>query len=134
MTGTKYRTQWVLAVLFTLIPAVSARAEEVDVVVDLWAKAVEMAGYLLIFIVLAALAVHLTKRYQPRWSSPGPIQLMDGRALGPGIGVRLVRVGSKAWLLGVTRERVSLLAELNPADLPVMQPDVTPQSPTGSKL
>ncbi|MBF0414346.1 MAG: flagellar biosynthetic protein FliO [Magnetococcales bacterium] len=133
MTESKYRAQWVLAVLFTLVPAIPARAEEVDIVVDLWSKAVEMAGYLLIFIVLAALAVHLTKRYQPRWSSPGPIQLMDGRALGPGIGVRLVRVGSKAWLLGVTRERISLLAELGPADLPAVQPTVVPQNTTGGE-
>ncbi|MBF0110252.1 MAG: flagellar biosynthetic protein FliO [Magnetococcales bacterium] len=108
----------VLAVFTWMMPFSLCRAEEFDPTMDLWAKGVEVAGYLFIFVVLAALAVHLTRRYQPSWGAPGPIHVVDGRNLGPGMGIRLVRIGARAWLLGVTRERISLLAELDAADLP----------------
>lgn len=124
----------VLAVLATLSPCNPSWAEEGAPVVDLWTKGVEISGYLFIFIVLAALVVHLTKRYQPHWGAAGPIQLVDGRNLGPGLGVRLVRVGSRAWLLGVTRERISLLAELSASELPATPsaPRHPPSSPAGT--
>ncbi|HIJ83905.1 MAG: hypothetical protein HW380_384 [Magnetococcales bacterium] len=103
-----------LAVMFPVTPGWT---EGIDPELDLWAKGVEVSGYLLIFIVLAALAVHLAKRYRPHWAASGPIHVVDGRTLGPGVGIRLVRIGSRAWLLGITRERISLLAELNAAEL-----------------
>ncbi|MBF0188271.1 MAG: flagellar biosynthetic protein FliO, partial [Magnetococcales bacterium] len=37
--------------------------------------------------------------------------------LAPGAGVRIVAVGKRAWLLGVSKERVEALAELTPEDL-----------------
>lgn len=85
--------------------------------IDLMGEAAQLAGYLLILIVLAALAVHLGRRFQPGSGKGGPIHIVDGRNLAPGVGVRLVRVGSQSWLIGVTKERVSLLAEIAVEDL-----------------
>lgn len=84
--------------------------------IDLMAEATQVGGYLLLLIVLAVLAIHLGKRFQPGLGGQGPICIEDGRNLAPGVGVRLVRVGSRAWLLGVTKDQVSLLAELDAGD------------------
>lgn len=80
--------------------------------VDLAGEAAHVAGYLLILIVLAALAVHLGRRYRPGLGGDGPIRILDGRNLAPGVGVRLIQVGSQSWLIGITKERVSLLARV----------------------
>lgn len=77
----------------------------------------KIAVYLLIFIVLAVLVVHLSKRLRPQWRGTGPIFIEDGRNLAPGVGVRLIRVGVRYWLIGVTKEHVTLLAELSEEDL-----------------
>lgn len=90
--------------------------------VDLLAEAVRVAGYLLVLLVTLVMAARLARRWQPGLGGSGPIQLLDGQNLAPGVGVRLVRVGSRTWLLGVTRERVSLLAEVTGESLdPVSQ-------------
>ncbi|MBF0144585.1 MAG: flagellar biosynthetic protein FliO [Magnetococcales bacterium] len=118
MRRNDFSCRWTYVLLLMMVPISQGQAEEVDPVVDLWAKGVEVAGYLFIFVVLAALLIHLSKRYQPSWGGRGAIDIIDGRTLGPGMGIRLIRIGSRAWLLGVTRERISLLAELNAAELP----------------
>lgn len=78
----------------------------------------QVAGYLLILIVLATLAVHLGRRFRPGLGGGrGPIHIVDGHNLAPGVGVRLIRIGSQGWLIGVTKERISLLASVAMEDL-----------------
>ncbi|MBF0448337.1 MAG: FliO/MopB family protein [Magnetococcales bacterium] len=84
-----------------------------EVPIDLMAEGLEVAGYLILLMIFAAIMVRVGKRFQPRMGASGLIQIEDGHNLAPGVGVRLVRVGSRAWLVGVTRERVSLLAEMS---------------------
>jgi flagellar biogenesis protein FliO len=85
--------------------------------VDLVQEGLEVAGYLLILMVFAVIVIRLGKRFQPRMGAGGLIRIEDGHNLAPGVGVRLIRVGSRAWLVGVTRERVSLLAEMSQEDI-----------------
>lgn len=87
----------------------------------------KVAVYLLIFIVLAILVVHLSKRLRPQWRGTGPIFIEDGRNLAPGVGVRLIRVGVRYWLIGVTKEHVTLLAELSEEDL--LEEDLDEEGP-----
>lgn len=84
---------------------------------DLWEGLVRVVGLLLVVAVLGVLATRYSRHLQPQWGG-GPIRVLDGKNLAPGVGVRLIKVGGRAWLLGVTRERVSLIAELGEADLP----------------
>ncbi|MEO5338969.1 MAG: flagellar biosynthetic protein FliO [Magnetococcus sp. MYC-9] len=81
------------------------------------AEATQVAGYLLVLGALAALVVYVSKRLRPQWRGSGPIFIEDGRNLAPGVGVRLIRVGARYWLIGITKENVSLLAELTEEDL-----------------
>ncbi|MBF0096709.1 MAG: FliO/MopB family protein [Magnetococcales bacterium] len=77
----------------------------------------KVVGALLVFIALALLVIRLGRRIRPQWRNGGPIFVEDGRNLAPGVGVRLLRVGSRYWLVGVTRERVTLIGELSEEDL-----------------
>ncbi|MBF0400998.1 MAG: FliO/MopB family protein [Magnetococcales bacterium] len=77
----------------------------------------KMAGYLLILVVLAVFVVHLGKRFRTQLGGGGPIFVEDGRNLAPGVGVRLIRVGARYWLIGVTKEQVTLLGELTEEDV-----------------
>jgi flagellar biogenesis protein FliO len=77
----------------------------------------KVAAYLLGFVVLAVLVVQLGRRFRPQWRGSGPIFIEDGRNLAPGVGVRLIRVGARYWLIGVTKEHVTLLGELTEEDL-----------------
>ncbi|OSM00370.1 putative flagellar protein FliO/FliZ [Magnetofaba australis IT-1] len=81
--------------------------------INLMEEAVRIAGYLLALIAVAALVIQINKRLQPKLGASGVIQVLASRALGPGVGVRLVQVGSRAWLLGVGKDRINLLAELS---------------------
>ncbi|MBF0340886.1 MAG: flagellar biosynthetic protein FliO [Magnetococcales bacterium] len=85
--------------------------------VDLAGEAARVAGYLLLLMALGALAVRISRKYTPGIGGGGPIRIEDGRNFSPGVGVRLVRVGSRVWLLGVSRDRVTLLAEMAPEEL-----------------
>lgn len=123
--------RWTLSGLFVAFPTASVWAEDGGPVVDLWAKGIEVVGYLFVFVVLAALLVHLSKRYQPYWGASGPIHIVDSRSLGPNVGVRLVRVGTRAWLLGITRENISLLAEVNTGELPPEKSTANPATTPG---
>ena len=96
--------------------------------IDLWSEAVQVAGYLLILLVLALLVVHLGRRFQPGLGGNGPIRIEDGRNLAPGVGVRLIRVGARAWLVGVTKDRISLLAEMKANEMTL--PDTSPIAKT----
>ncbi|MBF0627711.1 MAG: flagellar biosynthetic protein FliO [Magnetococcales bacterium] len=85
--------------------------------VDLVGEATRVAGYLLLLIALGALAVRFGRKYAPQMGGAGPIQIEDGRNFSPGVGVRLVRVGGRHWLLGVSKDRVTLLAEISSQEL-----------------
>lgn len=106
-----------LLMMTTGMESVAYAQAQDDPAIDLVGESAQLAGYLLIFIVLAALLVHLGKRVRPSLTGSGPIQIIDGRNLAPGVGVRLIRVGSQSWLIGVTKERVSLLANIAQDDL-----------------
>lgn len=84
--------------------------------VDWLGEVVRVVGFLLVLIVLGVLAVRFGRKYTPQLGGGGPIRIEDGRNFAPGVGVRLIRVGSRAWLLGVSKDRVSLLAEMRPED------------------
>ncbi|WP_130470458.1 flagellar biosynthetic protein FliO [Candidatus Magnetaquicoccus inordinatus] len=77
----------------------------------------KVIGALVVLVALALLVVRLGRRLRPQWRGGGPIFIEDGRNLAPGVGVRLLRVGSRYWLIGVTRERVTLIGELSEEDL-----------------
>lgn len=96
---------------------VAAAETKMALPINLPAEAVQIAGYLLIFIALAVFVVYLGRRFRPQWRGGGPIFIEDGRNLAPGVGVRLLRVGSRYFLVGVTKERVSLLGELTEEEL-----------------
>ncbi|MBF0126845.1 MAG: flagellar biosynthetic protein FliO [Magnetococcales bacterium] len=108
-----------IATLFTLLPAPSTlwAQETVAPPVDLMGDGVRVVGFLLLLMFLGVLAVRLGRKYVPQMGGGGPIRIEDGRNFSPGVGVRLIRVGSRAWLLGVSRDRVTLLAEMRPEDL-----------------
>ncbi|MBF0425628.1 MAG: flagellar biosynthetic protein FliO [Magnetococcales bacterium] len=117
------RPGWQGALLLPIVMAwiPPALAETVsDATMDLTSEMVRIVGYLAVVVALSILAVRLSRRFEPRWHG-GAVRLLGSRTLAPGVGVRLIQVGSRAWLLGVTREQVSLLAELKEQDLPVVE-------------
>ncbi|MBF0380256.1 MAG: flagellar biosynthetic protein FliO [Magnetococcales bacterium] len=85
--------------------------------INLLQEGLEVAGYLLILMVFAVVVIRLGKRFQPNMGASGLIRVEDGHNLAPGVGVRLISVGSRAWLVGVTKERVSLLAEMSQEEM-----------------
>ncbi|MEO5345172.1 MAG: flagellar biosynthetic protein FliO [Magnetococcus sp. YQC-9] len=111
LTGTLAALVWIGVGIPTLWAADGAEP------VDLLGEATRIAGYLLLLVALGAVAVRVGRKYAPQMGGTGPIRIEDGRNFSPGVGVRLVRVGSRAWLLGVSRDRVTLLAEMSPEDL-----------------
>ncbi|MBF0612285.1 MAG: FliO/MopB family protein [Magnetococcales bacterium] len=84
---------------------------------DMLAATVRVAGFLIFFIAVALLAGKFAKRINPALGS-GPIEVVGGRGLAPGVGVRLIRVGDRHFLVGFTREQVTLLAEIQAHELP----------------
>ena len=116
-----FLTITLVGVLWELLLFSTALAEEAASTqappIDLMGEAVQVAGYLLILIILAALVVHLGRCFRPGLGGHGPIHVVDGRNLAPGVGVRLIRIGSQGWLVGVTKDRVSLLSEVAMEDL-----------------
>lgn len=88
----------------------------VQPVIDMDGAIIQILGYLVALGLLAWLAARMGKWLQPRMGT-GPLQVLGGRALAPGVGVRLVRVGKRVWMLGVSKESVSVLAELSPEEL-----------------
>ncbi|MBF0453294.1 MAG: flagellar biosynthetic protein FliO [Magnetococcales bacterium] len=109
---------WLSVLLFSSpLLAAATGGEPSPEPIDLMKEGVEIVGYLLIFIVIAAVVIRVGKHFQPRMGGGGLIRIEDGHNLAPGVGVRLIRVGSRAWLIGVTRERVSLLAEMSEEEI-----------------
>ncbi|MBF0123823.1 MAG: FliO/MopB family protein [Magnetococcales bacterium] len=79
---------------------------------------VRVVGFLLLFLIATAVAVRVGKRWNiyPGKADTVPIQLLGGRNFAPGVGVRLIQIGNRCWLVGVTREQVSLLTEITEYD------------------
>jgi len=71
---------------------------------------------LVVFIIIIALAIYVTKlvggaRYVHRGNSN--LKLLDSIGLGFQNGIHLVKVGRKYVLLGITKDRITFLCELN---------------------
>lgn len=94
----------------------AAEAPELAPPIDLMGATLQVVGYLLVVIVLLAGMARLARRWQPGLGL-GPVRLLGGLNLAPGAGVRLIQVGGRVWLLGVTRERITPIAELARDDL-----------------
>ncbi|MEO5367230.1 MAG: flagellar biosynthetic protein FliO [Magnetococcus sp. WYHC-3] len=123
--------RWLLPGVLGCLPTMAVWAAEDGAAVipaaqpvDLWGEGARILGYLLVLVVLGVLATRVGRGLQPRLGL-GPIEVVGARHVGPGAGVRLVRVGTRCWLIGVTREHVSLIAELTEKELPTghEQPD-----------
>lgn len=87
--------------------------------IDMVGASMQVAGYLILLIALLALAARLARRWQPGLGV-GPVRLLGGLNLTPGTGVRLIQVGERIWLVGVSRERITPIAELKREDLPAV--------------
>ncbi len=112
-------TRWMVSSWLMLFSATSVLAEEKSPAppVDLMGEVARVSGYLLLLIVLAVLAVRFGRKYSPQMGGGGLIHIEDGRNFAPGVGVRLIRVGSRFWLLGISKDHISLLAEMRSEDL-----------------
>ena len=75
--------------------------------------------YLLVIIAIMAFAYYLTRFLgsKVRGFSGGNLKIMEGVSVGQGSSVMLLKAGKRIILLGVTKERVTLLTEMNEADL-----------------
>ena len=82
--------------------------------VDLSGEIMRVGGFLLVFFIITLIIVRISKRWNLLYSGKGenPVQVAGGCNFSPGTGIRLVRIGTQAWLIGVTREHISLLAEV----------------------
>jgi flagellar biogenesis protein FliO len=100
-------------------PVATAEGLPSPIAVDLWGEIVRVGGFLLVFFVFAMIIVRVGRRWNPMYPGKGanPVQVVGGCSFSPGSGVRLVRVGSRTWLVGVSREQISLLAEIEGHEL-----------------
>lgn len=66
---------------------------------------------------------------------PVPVEVLARHGLTRGASVAVVRLGGRAFVLGVTEHQVSLLAEVDPAELEALSPsggaDDAPAGPAG---
>ncbi|MEG3638080.1 flagellar biosynthetic protein FliO [Magnetococcus sp. PR-3] len=80
---------------------------------DLTTQGLRIAGFLLVLIVVAALVNRFGRKLHNHVGSNSGIELLSGRNMGQGVGVRVIRIHKRAWLVGVSKEGINLLAELN---------------------
>lgn len=74
-----------------------------------------MLVLVVIILAVGGVVLFLIRRYLPRTrpSKPGRrIELLESSMLGPGKAIHLFRVGGQELLLGVTKDRISMLAEI----------------------
>lgn len=73
-----------------------------------------MAAYVVIILILGALAIIVGKRYLPRLSPGGGrgIRVVDSAYLGPRKQLHVVQVGQRRFLLASCRDSVGMLSEL----------------------
>jgi len=76
-----------------------------------------MLASVLVILALGGAAMVVTKKYLPRLRAAGGRELavLETVHLGPRVTVHLVKAGGKRFMLGATRERVSMLAEVGEA-------------------
>lgn len=74
-----------------------------------------LLAYVVVILVLGAAALIVTKKFLPRLRSAGgrEMTVVETVHLGPRTTVHLVEVASRRFMLGATRDRVSMLAELS---------------------
>jgi len=82
---------------------------------------VQLFFILIVFGIIIVLAIYVTKlvggaRYVNRGNSN--LKLMDSIGLGFQNGIHLVKVGKKYVLLGITKDRITFLCELNENEIP----------------
>nr|CRH07435.1 putative polar flagellar assembly protein FliO [Candidatus Magnetococcus massalia] len=97
-------------------------AEQQDVMptpdeLDLTTQAVRIVGFLLVLIIIAGLVNRFGRRLHEKVGGGSGIDVISGRNLGHGVGVRVITIGQRGWLVGVSKEGVQLLAELNRDEL-----------------
>jgi flagellar biogenesis protein FliO len=77
----------------------------------------QMLAYTLILLVLAAVGIFLAKRFIPKIGMPTGknVRVLETVHLGSRKTVHLLRVGSRKYLVGSSRERITLLADVTEA-------------------
>ena len=73
-----------------------------------------LLAYVVVILVLGAAALVVTKKFLPRLRMAGGQELAVAETvhLAPRVTVHLVRVGGRRFMVGATRERISMLAEV----------------------
>jgi len=81
-------------------------------------------------------AARLLGRQPRRMSRAGNVEMLARQALGRRSSVAVLRVGSKAFVVGVTDTNVSVLAEVDPQEVlgPVEASDPKPRAITATQL
>ena len=80
----------------------------------------EFAGrivFIIVMFVLVAFAAYYTTRFisssKRKVGSSGNIRIIEGAAVGPQANIQLVCVADKYFLIGVTKEKITFLTEIN---------------------
>lgn len=85
---------------------------------DTTSTLLKMLAYVAVILVIGAAAIWITKRVLPRLTAAGgrgrDLAVVETTHLGPRKTLHVVEVGSRRFLLGSTRERISMLAEVTP--------------------
>ena len=83
--------------------------------------------YILVLIALMAIAYYVTRflSVKARGYAGGNVKIIEGVSVGQGGSVVLLKAGKKFVLVGVTKDRVSFLTELDETDIDIKE---TPQS------
>ncbi|MBF0160455.1 MAG: FliO/MopB family protein [Magnetococcales bacterium] len=107
-----------LTFLFSLVSAIALADDSAIVIsdppMDLITSAVRVVGFLLLFLIVAAVAVRIGRRWNVCSGKMDTvsIRVLGGHNFTPGVGVRVIQIGDRSWLIGITREHVSMLTEI----------------------
>jgi len=74
----------------------------------------KLLAYVVVILVLGAGALVVTRKFLPRLRMAGgrEMAVVETAHLAPRVTLHLVEVGGKRFMVGATRERVSMLAEI----------------------
>ncbi len=76
----------------------------------------QMLAYVVVILVIGGAAIVLTKKLRPRIGGRSQeVSVLETVYLGPRKAIHLVRVGDQRFLLGGSREKISMLAEVSAA-------------------
>jgi flagellar biogenesis protein FliO len=81
---------------------------------DLWALLLKMLAAVIVILVLGGLVIFLIKRVLPRISRPTGknVSILESVYLGPKKAVHLLEADGRRFLVGCSRDEISMLAEL----------------------